>query len=75
MTAPWFLTMHAIKRCREMSLDRTAVVAVLDDAEITWPSYGRVVAAKGELAVVHDPTTRVVVTVLWWTQDDYQRAA
>lgn len=75
MKRPWFLTSHAMKRCHEMGLDRAAVIAVLDDPQITWSSFGRVVAARGDISVVHDPNLRVVVTVLWWTEDDYLRSA
>lgn len=56
-------------------MDRAAVVAVLDDPQVTWHSFGRVVAARGDISVVYVPETRVVVTVLWWTQEQYSRAA
>jgi hypothetical protein len=61
---PWFLTMHAIKRMREMGLDRSEVVAALDDPEVQYPDrLGHLIACGGRLAVCFTGDT--VVTVLW----------
>ena len=75
MNRRWFLSLHAVARCREMGLTRTDVVRVLDDPAVSWPSHGRRVACAGDLAVVFDAQLGVVVTVLWWTQEHYRRAA
>lgn len=60
----WFLTMHAISRMREMDLERSEVVAALDDPEIRYPARGgRYLACRGALAICFENDT--VVTVLW----------
>lgn len=60
----WFLTMHAIARMHEMGLDRSEVVAALDNPEVQYPDrLGHLIACGGRLAVCFTGDT--VVTVLW----------
>jgi hypothetical protein len=69
---PWFLTMHAIARAREMGVTRDEVVAVLDDPEIRYSARGgRFLACRGDLAVCFENNT--VVSVLW--RHEFTRAA
>lgn len=71
---PWFLTRHALQRMTEMGLTRPEVVAVLREADVSWPSYlGRRVAAGGDIAAVFDPRNRAVVTILWHTEEQWAR--
>lgn len=64
-----FLTVHALRRCDEMGVLRSEVVAAIREAEVRYPSagahgVGRSIAVAGRLAVVHDQDL-VVITVLW----------
>jgi Domain of unknown function (DUF4258) len=60
----WFITKHALKRMRQMGLERSEVVAVLDEPEVRYPDrYGHFIACAGRLAVCFISDT--VVTVLW----------
>jgi hypothetical protein len=67
----WFLTLHALRRMRQMSVPREEVIATVDDAESTYPvgsglwGNPRRTAVSGRLAVIYSPVDRVVVTVLW----------
>lgn len=64
----WFLSRHALQRCREMGLTRLDVVAVLDEPEVSYPAGDeRTMSIRGDLAVcwIHD----VVISVLWHTPD------
>ena len=63
------LTGHALARCSEMGLNNADIVETIRNPELTYPSAprygpGRMVSAKGSLAVVHT-TTGTVITVLW----------
>lgn len=70
----WFLSRHALERMYQMALERGHVIAVLNEPEISWPSYlGRRVAVSGDVAVVFDPASRAVVTVLWHVDEDWNR--
>lgn len=75
MKTRWFLSLHALHRVCEMGLERADVIRALAQPEVTWSSGGRQVAALGSIAVVSIPNDNIVVTVLWRTQDRYERAA
>ena len=60
------LSEHARQRCREMGLRTKAVKAVVADPEIDTPaSDGGRLLVGGVLAVIYDPDTNEVITVLW----------
>ena len=67
---PWFLGHHCLLRMNEMALRRSDITEVLEQFETRYPGSvrypkGRCVATKGRLAVVYEPQTKTVVTVLW----------
>lgn len=64
-----FLTPHALRRCKEMNVERAEVVEVIERHELQYPSPpghgpGRLLAVGGRLLVVHTPDM-VVITVMW----------
>ena len=60
------LSQHARQRCREMGLRTKAVKAVVAHPEIDTPApEGGRLLVGGTLAVVYDPGTNEVITVLW----------
>ena len=66
----WVVTHHAEIRMNEMNVDIEEVLAVLEWPSTTYPSPasygpGRSVAVAGRLAVVHNPSSGAVITVLW----------
>jgi hypothetical protein len=74
----WILTEHAKLRMQEMGLNRVAVGLVANDPEVTYTQGDRGwarVAQRGDLAVVFNPNTREILTVLWRSQERYQRRA
>lgn len=74
MTKPHYtLTTHTWKRVQQMGLTRADVLSIIEDPEIDYYSKDRRVACKGEYAVVYNPETHAVVTVLYRTFDEYVR--
>jgi hypothetical protein len=71
----WFLTMHAWERADEMGFERADIVAACEEAEISYHPYDDEcrVYAKGPIKVVANPVERIIVTVLWNTDEDYSR--
>lgn len=70
----WFLSRHALDRATQMGLDRARVVETLDEPEVAWPSHqDRRIAVRESLAVVFDPASHVVITVLWHTEAEWSR--
>jgi len=63
----WFLSMHAIRRVREMGLTRADVIEVLEDAEVLRQTRGGNLASRGPIAVCW--ADDVVITVLWHTAE------
>jgi hypothetical protein len=68
--AVWNLTWHARTRMSEMQLNDDEVLDALRNPELTYPSSSRFrngadIAVRGRLAIVFDPATGAVVTVLW----------
>src|SRR5690349_12532313 len=61
----WWFTFHAEQRRAEMLLSAEEVTDALDDPVLIYPSRGLRIAVGGRLAVVHDPASRAIVTVLW----------
>ena len=66
----WTVTQHASVRMDEMGVQTEELIETLEHPSITYPSPpaygpGRAIAVAGRLAVVHNPTTRAVITVLW----------
>jgi hypothetical protein len=59
------LSQHARQRCREMGLRTKAVKAVVAEPEMDTPTHngGRLLVG-GALAVIYDPDTNEVITVL-----------
>jgi hypothetical protein len=63
----WAFSFHAERRRTQMGLTGEKLIRVLDDPELSYPGNtptARVAIGAG-LAVVHDPGTRTVITVLW----------
>lgn len=62
-----------------MGLTKVEVLAALADPETRYPSVGRyrelgrMVATKGRIAVVYDPGTQDVITIIWNTHERYDR--
>lgn len=76
----WQLTLHAAERFHEMDLTSAEVLEALDHPEVTYgsdPRYSPTTRTyqAGRLAVVADPTTRSVVTILWRTDATYERGS
>lgn len=70
MSERWKITEHARGRMEEMALTRREVLEPLIDPVLDYPGSaryqeGRRVAVQGRLAVVYEPETRTIVTVLW----------
>jgi len=70
ISTSYFFCNHAQMRMREMGLSHGEVLAVLAEPMVRYPGSpahgsGRVVAVGGRLAVVYDPATRCVITILW----------
>lgn len=66
----WSMSFHATLRVNEMGLTEGEVVDALNWPSVTYPSppkygHGRSVAVSGRLAVVHNASTRTIITVLW----------
>jgi hypothetical protein len=62
----WIFASHAEQRRAQMGLCTEEVTTVLDDPDLVYPArHGLRIAVGGRLAVVHDPRTGIVVTVLW----------
>lgn len=70
----WFLSRHALDRATQMGLDRARVVEALHEPDVEWPSHqGRRIAVRESLAVVFEPASHVVITVLWHTEAEWSR--
>lgn len=66
----WTVTGHAAHRMDQMGVEESELFYVLEHPSITYPSPphhgpGRSIAVAGRLAIVHNPTTKTVITVLW----------
>ena len=62
----WCFTQHALGRMQQRSVDRSRVLEVLRDPEVTHPTFNSLRrACQGDLTIVFDPESRVVVTVMW----------
>lgn len=66
MNVRWFVSVHALKRMKQMKVDRVELVTCLNSPEYDYPGHPvpRRVAVRGRLAVVYEPPDKVV-TVLW----------
>lgn len=73
MRGGWNLSDHARQRMREMGLNRVRVGRALNDPEVDYASRRRRVAQADDIAVVYEPISRVVVTVLWRAQEPWVR--
>lgn len=75
----WVFTQHAEARRIEMRLTRNRVVEAIENAAVSWRTSSHdnngTTFAEGDLTVVADPDTRSVLTILWWTDEEYERAA
>lgn len=76
----WELTYHASARMIEMGVDDDELLETLGYPSITYPSPpsygpGRLIAVAGRLAIVHNPSTRTVITVLWHGRSDRSMAS
>lgn len=77
----WVLSPHAEQRADQMGVGLEHVFAVLRDPAVTYPpsrAYlarypNRRLAASGDLTVVYDSSTRVIVTVLWNSDEEFER--
>lgn len=58
---------------REMDVDRSTVLGVLDYPEVDYVSQDRRVAKRGDLSVVYQPSNRVVITVLLNRTEQWDR--
>lgn len=76
------LTRHARERCREMGISTRRAKRVVQHQTTTYPSTGSghsnnglVVLSAGEpeIAVVWDPPTNTILTVIPRVQEDYIR--
>ncbi|HEX9711732.1 MAG TPA: hypothetical protein VGB52_04155 [Actinomycetota bacterium] len=70
MSQRWKICDHAKQRLDEMGLSRRDVLTALKQREVEYPGSlrhpeGRRVACWDRLAVVFNPATRTVITVLW----------
>lgn len=70
MSQRWKICDHAKQRLGEMGLRRRDILTALRNAEVEYPGSlghpdGRRIACWDRLAVVFNPTTKTVVTVLW----------
>lgn len=72
---PFVLSSHAHQRALQMGLDRSAVVAAVEDAHTDYPGRPTVlgetrrVATRHDLAVVYAPANGSIITVLWHGKD------
>lgn len=72
--AGWRLTRHAQARAAEHGFDDAELLAALERPEVSYPQTNhRQVRQESRVAVVVDPVTRVVVTVLFRSPGEWQR--
>ncbi len=75
--AGWPLTRHAQDRAAEHGFDGAELSAALERPEVSYTQKNngklRQVRQEGRVAVVVDPVTRVVVTVLFRSPDEWRR--
>ncbi len=75
--AGWQLSRHAQARAAEHGFDDAELFAALERPEVSYPqtNHGdlRQVRQESRVAVVVDPVTRVVVTVLFRSPAEWQR--
>ena len=76
------LSQHARDRCREMGISTRRAKRVVQHQTTTYPSTGHdngglIVQSAGdpEIAVVWDPATNTILTVVPRVQEDYIRLA
>jgi len=73
----WRLTRHAQARAAEHGFDGAELLAALERPEVSYTqtNHGdlRQVRQKSRVAVVVDPVTRVVVTVLFRSPAEWRR--
>lgn len=68
-------TPHARQRMDEMGLDRAAVLKALRESEVDYPTYSeRRTSIAPPIAVVYHPVDRKVITVLYRSIEEYDRA-
>ncbi len=65
----WRFSRHALHRASEMDVTEADVLLVLDDPEVVYPSQGRWISQRGELAAcwIDD----FVVSVLYRKRESY----
>ena len=71
--AEWHLTPHTSHRIEQMGVTEAQVIEVIEDAEVSYPSKGDLVFQRGQIAVVVAGDDGRVTTVLWRTEEVYQR--
>lgn len=75
------LTEHARERCEEMGITTDRVKRVVRDPHLAYDSKNgyRVVCRSDEptfrVVISERPDETVVVTVIWWTSEQYERGA
>lgn len=75
------LTEHARQRCEEMGIKTERVKRVVQDPTLSYASkHGYCVVCRTDepaFRVVIDkrPEETVVITVIWWTSERYERSA
>ena len=75
----WVLTRHAYDRSVEMGLTHSDVVRVIEQHHASWSSHRRPgeehrrVYVRDAIAVVANTMTRMVITILHHTQEQYVR--
>lgn len=73
------MSIHALERCKEMDIDVDRVRRVLSNPHLRYDSSnGYTVFSRADeptFRVVFNSRTNTVVTVIWWTDDDYERGA
>lgn len=78
MAEPITLSRHAIERAREMGLLFRDIAEVVTDPEVSYTQMERgetqVTAKRGDISVVYDCKTSVVITVLLNRQEQWDRS-
>lgn len=69
---------HALERCKEMGVQAKRAKRIVRFPDQTWESDGGYIAIRSdepEIAVVYaiEGSVKVIVTVVWRTQDQYHR--
>ncbi len=70
----WQLSEHAKDRARRRGVGVARIVTALTDPDLTYPRDRETIMVRGRLAVVTNPRTRMVLTVLVTGEDVWDDA-